>query len=52
MFQKQFSIISLNNVQNIRKNIYNIIICPIYYEIKAEKQLKKYIQMVLVTLKT
>ena len=28
------------NVQNIRKNVYDIIISPIYHTIKAEKQLQ------------
>ena len=27
------------DVQNIRKNVYDIIISPIYHKIKAEKQL-------------
>ena len=28
------------NVQNIRKNVFDIIISPIYHKIKAEKQLQ------------
>ena len=29
----------LRNVQNIRKNVYDIIICPIYHKIKADRNL-------------
>ena len=28
------------NVKNIRKNVYDIIISPVYHKIKAEKQLQ------------
>ena len=31
---------SFRNVQNIRKNVYDIIISHIYHTIKAEKQLR------------
>ena len=40
MFQKQFSIINCFwNVQNIRKNVYDIIVSPIYHKIKATMDL-------------